>query len=235
MVNTLDWVGDGDEIDAVRSLEKTFEISFSNEELEALTNVGSLHDLLLQKISRANDQGKCASAMAFYRLRRALSASHPGVEIAPATEMKTLHAPFIKEFFRGLEEQTGLRLGGPVHTWIGSLGIACLLLPFMLILPFVVIQQFVRLPPYLWAGLVCSLPIGLFLCWLDPGHLIGTVGDLARKAARLNYGRLMKQGAKGRDVEIWSLLAETLTDESRLEPEEVTPETVFFRSQLKAA
>lgn len=234
MANTLNWAGDGDDLDAVRSLEAVFEISFSNAELSALNTVGDLHDLILQKLPRANKAEKCASAMAFYRLRRALTARQSNIRIAPATELKVFQEPYTKEFFSRLEQQTGLKLGGPAHTWIGSMGDACLLLPLMAILPLLACSLFVHFSPYLWASLALLLPLGGVLLWFDPGRLKGTVGDLARKAGRLNYGRLMKQGAKARDSEIWSLLAEALTDESRLKPEDVTRETVFFRSQLEA-
>jgi hypothetical protein len=233
--NTLNWSGDGEDWDAIRSLEAIFEISFSNRELEALTDVGSLHDLVQEKLFRANDQGKCASAMAFYRLRQALAAHRPDVRITPGTALNVFRTPYTKRFFSRLEWQTGLKLGGPAHTWIGWWGDAFVLLPLMLVLPLLAIRLFVSFSSYIWLGPILMLPVGLVLLWLDPGRLTGTVGDLARKAARTNYGRLMKQGAKGRDTEVWELLVETLTMESRLKPGEVTRETVFFASQLKAA
>lgn len=235
MPNTLDWVGDGDDVSVVQDLEGMFEIAFSNAEMSALKNVGDLHDLVLRKLPGDRSAGKCATAMAFYRLRRALQANRPDIRISPATEMAAFGSPWIKRFFRDLERQTGLRLPGPAHTWLGGLGWVCVLLPLMLVLPAVAIRLFTPISPYLWLGMISVFCVGLALLRLDPSKLTGTVGDLAQKAADHNYGRLMKQGARGRDVEIWRLLTETLAHEGRLKPDQITRETVFFRSQLEAA
>jgi hypothetical protein len=235
MPNTLDWVGDGDDLAAIEALEQTFEITFSDAELKALKTVGDLHNLVLGKISRSNDLGKCASAMAFYRLRQALSANRADIRITPKTEMAIFSAPSLKYFFRRLSEQTGLRLAGPTHTWVGHIGEACWLLPVMAILPLLAWSAFVHPVSYLFVGLAGSFILGLVLVRIDPGRLTGTVGALARESARANYGRLVKQGAKSRDVEIWGILIEILTDESRLNPREITRETVFFRHQLQSA
>ncbi|HJT43038.1 MAG TPA: hypothetical protein VJ750_06005 [Rhizomicrobium sp.] len=235
MPNTLDWVGDGDDVATVGALEQAFEIAFSNAELEVLKTVGDLHGLVLHKISRSNGTGKCASAMAFYRLRRALAANRPEIRITPATEMAVFSAPSLRYFFRRLSEQTGLRLPGPPHTWVGNIGEACWLLPLMGALPLLAWSVIVRPEPYVFVGLVGVFILGLILVRLDPGRLTGTVGALAREAARANYGNLLKQGARGRDAEIWGIFIEILADESRLNPREITRETVFFRSQLEAA
>jgi hypothetical protein len=200
-----------------------------------LRNVGDLHDLILSKKPGGGDVGKCATAMAFYRLRRALAMQRADLKITPDTEMREFRAPWIKQFYKRLEQQTGMRLGGPIHTWMGWLGDVCVLLPLMLVLPLLAISLFVHFSPWLWVGMILSLPMGLILQRFDPGRLTGTVGDLARKAADLNYGRLLKQGAQSRDTETWRLIVETLTLEGRLKSDQVTRETVFFRSQLKAA
>lgn len=235
MTNALNWVGDGDDLEAIRALEEIFEIAFSSNELTALQTVGDLEALIRSKLPSSRDVGKCATAMAFYRLRRALTAHEPGMRVTPATTMASFHAPWAKNFFRDLERQTGLLLGGPAHDWIGGMGEACLLLPLMLILPLLALTAIVHLSPFLWLGMVAMFLGGLLLLRFDPGRLTGTVGDLAHSAADKNYGRLIKQGAKARDADIWRLLTEILALESRLKPDVITRETVFFRSQLEAA
>jgi len=235
MVNTLNWVGDGDDLAAIQSIEEIFEIGFCRDELAAMRTVGDLYDCILTKLPIAPEARKCATAMAFYCLRRALAVRQPGVRITPATEMTMFHAPWIKDFFRDLERQTGFRLSGPAHTWIGAIGEACLLLPLMVVLPLLAVAAFVHLSPYIWPGLAVIFLTGLLLLRVDPGRLTGTVGDLARKAAGQNYGRLMKQGAVGREREIWRLLTEILALESRLKPHEIMRKTVFFESLSEAA
>jgi hypothetical protein len=235
MANSLSLVGDGDDLEIIQTLEEVFEIAFSDGELKALRNVGDLHDLILQKVPRASGARKCASAMAFYRLRRALTASRPDLRITQATEMAGFSEASLKLFFRRLSQQTGFRLAGPAHTWVGYVGETCLLFPLMAILPLLAWSAIVQPVPLLFVGLAGSFVLGLILVRFDPGRLVGTVGSLAREAARANYGRLMKQGARGGDHEIWLILVEALIQESRLGPREVTRETVFFRSQLKTA
>jgi hypothetical protein len=236
MANSLNLVGDGDDLDIVQRLEEMFEIAFSKEELEALTRVGDLHDLVLQKIPRENDAGKCASAMAFYRLRGALKVRQAGDTISPTTEMKIFNTPAPKLLFRDLERQTGLRLGGPAFSWIGKLGIALIVFPFLSALPGLAWNEWVRpLPSFTPQAMVAMFFAGVVLAKLDPGRLTGRVGDHARAAGRRNYGKLVKQGASVRDSEIWALFVDVLAVESRLKPNEITRETVFFRSQLKSA
>lgn len=172
MSNTLDWVGDGDDLAAVERLEQTFEISFSKEELTALTDVGSLHDLILQKISHINDKGKCASAMAFYRLRAALKSWRNDIAILPSTAMNVFTASSPKYLFRSLERQTGLRLGYPPHSWIGILGGLLVVTPIVALLPGLAWGAWVQpLPSDTDIVMTGMFFAGLLLLWLDPRRL----------------------------------------------------------------
>lgn len=52
--NSLYFAGDGDDIDIIIDIERTFEIEITDDEAETILNVGDLQDLLLSKLS-SND------------------------------------------------------------------------------------------------------------------------------------------------------------------------------------
>ena len=73
MPNTLGLDDDLDGVEVVRDLERIFDIKVSNEEAERIFTVGEFHDLLLSKLSPNEADKKCATAITFYRIRRAQS------------------------------------------------------------------------------------------------------------------------------------------------------------------
>src|SRR5262249_26041604 len=140
-----------------------------------------------------------------------------------------------KTFVWQLQSQTGLKLNGLGQSWVGAIGEFCLLLALMAILPLLAWSLIGHPGGYWWAGFFVVFFGSFVLMRLDPGCWEGSVGALARKAARDNYGRLMKQGAHGQDAEIWRITTDVLCEESLLNPQDVTRDTVFFRKQLNAA
>jgi hypothetical protein len=91
-------------------------------------------------------------------------------------------------------------------------------------------------PTAAFVGTVAGLIVaGAILKYGDPGQLplnCDTLADLTRKAARMNYGRLVGMGARHRDEDIWENLVEALSGYA-LPKTEITRETVFLQSQMK--
>jgi hypothetical protein len=56
----------------VRRLERVFDIEVAAEDVSRVFTIGDFHDLLLSKIPPNEADRKCASAMAFYRIKGAL-------------------------------------------------------------------------------------------------------------------------------------------------------------------
>ncbi len=127
--------------------------------------------------------------------------------------------------------ETGLRLPGAVSTRIGRL---TALLGFVLTLATVFSLQ----PGFAAAviGIVAGLTVaGAILGYGDPGKLplnCDTLAGLTRKVAAMNYGRLLRMGARHRDEDVWENLVEALSGYA-LPKTEITRETFFPRSQLK--
>jgi hypothetical protein len=85
-------VHDFSQFEAAAAVEHLFHIEISDDEVEQIITVDDLYTLLLQKFPPNEDNQKCASAMAFYRLRRALSDKRPRKELSPSFELMSLNA-----------------------------------------------------------------------------------------------------------------------------------------------
>jgi hypothetical protein len=231
MPNTLGLDDDLDGVEVVRNLERIFDVKVSNEEAKRIFTVGEFHDLLLSKLPPKEADKKCATAMAFYRIRSALRRLGYGDKFTPASDMRILECGRTKSNLRKLEVESGLRLPGTISTRLGRFAG---LLGFVMTLIIVFSLQ----PGFASAflGVIIGLTLaGAILKYGDPGKLplnSSTLAGIARTAAAMNYGRLVKMGARHRDEDIWENLAEALAGYALPKPE-ITRETFFLRSQLE--
>jgi hypothetical protein len=231
MPNTLGLDDDLDGVEFVRDLERIFDVEVSNSEAESISTVGELCDLLVSKIPTNDVDRKCATAMAFFRLRGALRRLGYEHALTPTSKMLTLKCGGTKSLLRRLQKELDLRLPDAVPTRIGCAASLCCF--------FVVLSGVFSLQPGVPSALLGSL-FGLFaasavIIHVDPGQLprnCRTLGDLAQKTAALNYGRLIKMGARHDSDDIWENLVEALSRYA-LPKAEITRETYFLRSQLK--
>ena len=115
--NSLCWSDGLDGIEALEELEVVFQIAFDDEESAAMQTVGDLFDVLLEKRPPAS-HGKCASAMAFYRLRQALGGGRP----APSSDLTFLNTPGAKAILKDLQEKSGLNLPASRYARLGTIG-----------------------------------------------------------------------------------------------------------------
>src|SRR5690348_12074284 len=91
MKDTLDLVGDGDELDVVVDVERTFGIKLTGEEAERTRTVGQLYDLIEVKYPNSGSGTlACLSRTAFYRLRRAVKAIGATDKITPQSPISVL-------------------------------------------------------------------------------------------------------------------------------------------------
>lgn len=213
---------DEDAIDVLVELEKALDVKIANAEAAAIYTVGDLFDLLRGKMQAGETGQKCASAMAFYRVRRALSSLRPDVGRSPSANLSPLRRVYTKSFVKLLEDRSGLRLPRPDLGGIGWVGIACLSVGIfgtlaMMFLAF--LTTFLGSPligeHLISANFLAGTVVGLAFLTVDRGRLpktCGTLGALAASAARRSYGRLVQQGAEARDSSIWNALVEPLAD-----------------------
>src|SRR5215510_9107903 len=246
---------------AAANVEEFFEVEFSESEVETIVTIGDLYDLLLKKFPPNEDNRKCAGAMAFYRLRRALSDKRPRKELSPSFELTSLDGISAQALFKDLEQATGLKLPphdpariGKIANWIGMIGCAMWVLGWIAAL-----VAFVTLKILYGgaAGFLYGIAIGLgsvaigvgafslmqFIDRYDPGVIpedYRTLGSLARRAAWLNYAALAKSGAARTEKVIWQMFTELLSREIRheglhLAPSEIAREIRFFEKDGPAA
>ncbi len=194
----------------VRDLERIFDIKVSNEEAERIFTVGEFHDLLLRKLPPNEADKKCATAMTFYRIRRALRRLGYGDKLTPASDMRALERGRTKSNLMKLEAESGLRLPGTVSTRIGRRAAL-----FSLMMVFTIVFSLQPGFASAFLGVIVGLiMVVVILKYGDPAKLpanCSTLADLTRAAAAMNFGPLVKMGARHRDEDIWDNLVEALS------------------------
>lgn len=213
MLDSLDLDGD-DAWDIERNLESAFEISLSDLDRPCVT-VGDVHDRVLERFAAGPGEGRCATSMAFYRLRAALGSTMPGGWIGPETALR--HARMSPDRLnRHLRDATGMDLHVGYGAWPTLLGLASVCLALALA---------VLLRDGRWLLLAC----GVALIPLDRGACgRQTVGDVAREAAALNFARLARDGADHRPERIWRVIVQIVADVTGLDGGRIDRKTRLF-------
>jgi len=232
MPNTLGLDEDLEPVEVVSDLERIFDVKVSNEEAERVLTVGEFHDLLLSKIPPNETDRKCASAMTFYRLRGALRRLGYGHDLIPAFDMRILERGGTKSNLKRFEEESGLYLPKAELSRGGCVAALCFF--------FVVLAGVFPLQPGIPSALLGSLfglVAGGIIMEIDPGKLpinCTTLADFTKETTALNYGSLIKMGARHSCEDIWENLVAVLSRYGyQLPKSEITRETYFLHSQLK--
>lgn len=221
---------DGDE-GVEEAIEAAFDVTFSQSELISICNVGELHQALMARLPP--HEGKCETSMSFYRLRRGMVQMGMEGRIRPNTPLPATFFEGPKAKFAQLSGLTRLRLPPPVVGPIGMMGLAlCLAALALGVLAIVLgaVELGLLFPIAAFFAVVCLRS--------DRGRLpnnVRTVGDLSRRAAVLNYGQLVRQGARSNDDVVWAVLVEILGDVAEAPPSEIGRETRFFADRKAAA
>ena len=226
MQNTLGLDDDLDPIELQEALEVAFGIRFGATEAAACFTVGDILHVLHTRLAPPQEGATgCATAMAFYHLRRALGHSGTGGPPRPASDLALLSPTSPRRLLADLSRHSGLRLPrwqsslvGQIGGWMIVAGLAWLLLTAVI-------------APSLWFTAVATMAAGSGLACIDPGRLPAdcrTLGELARKAAGLNFGGLAAEGAKIRDKDLWNALVEVLSEHSLLPKAEIHPGTLIL-------
>ena len=231
MPNTIGLDDDLDDVELLRELQAVFDIAFSPEEAWTLVTVGDVEALLLRRIPANEADRKCASAMTCYRLRAALARLGHGERLAPAAALPGLARGRVRAKLKQLERESGLRLPVAPATRLGCL-VACAGFIAMTVGALWLQPAF----PALIVGGALGLFIALIMLrFIDPGQLpdsCATLAGLARAAAVLNHGRLIRAGARHRAEDIWATLLEVLSIYEVLKAE-ITRETYLLDSQWR--
>ena len=103
--NTLGLDDDLDSVELLLDLETAFGVKFPSDEAEACWTVGDVFKLAHRHVQRPDDLGAgCATAIAFYRLRRALAQDDARPRLAPTTALEDIPSLSPKATFRRIFE-----------------------------------------------------------------------------------------------------------------------------------
>lgn len=176
----------------------------SNDDLNRCRTVGDLFELVEGHLPTSSFKGNCATAMAFYRLRRAIQ---PRIKITlrPQTPISALAAIRVRELHRIIKEECGLR---PPIKYASFWG--CVALVAIPVLP----ASALALGLEWWIALLSALlAFGIYRqASIRLPDTMLTFGDLVRVVSSQSVGSLAQQGARLRDTEAWDAFRDILTD-----------------------
>jgi len=229
VMNTLDLDPEWGAIDLIEEVENEFGIKFRNEEVEPCATVGDFYAVLFARVPDWSVGGeRCATSMAFYRIRRCLDPER-AKGITPNTPLPDDVAPAV--LFKALGRDTALRLPSIRPTWPGMVGV--------MLASVGCIAGVVALLTGWWrmSGIGFALAAGgIPFIWMERGRWplgISTVGDLAQRTASLNSRTLRASG--GRSLSCWEVLVAIAAEHGALAPDEITTSTFFHRKSLEMA
>ena len=176
-----------------------------------------------------DQQGSCASSVAFYRLRRAL-VHIDRKSISPRMDLP-LHGTTPSKLFSLLERETRLRLPSAPLTTPGVIGGIL----FLIGITGGVIASF-DTAWELAAGGAVMAAAGAVLLQVDPGSLpvgVQTLGDLVARTVPLNAQKLAEMGARLPDR--WTMLTVLAAEHGILSPADMFPDTFLHLKSLKLA
>jgi hypothetical protein len=232
-MNTLGLDDDLDSVEVVSNLETSFSIRFTDAEASAWRTVGDIYSTLRIRVSNSGKRaGRCATAMTFHRLRRALSEVSIDSRLRPDTPVKEITTLTTNALFKEISARSGLRLPRPKVALWGNVGVWSLLASFIGLATTAVVG------PHWWPIPMLAAGLGIMLWWLDPGEVpldCRTLGDLSRKVTGLNFGKLSNEGAELHDKDLWNALVEVLSEDTFLPKLEIRPETLLLQKQLRSA
>jgi hypothetical protein len=222
--NTLNFAGDGDDVDAVAKAENMFGVKIADHEAADTRTVGQLYDLILSKRRALGPTTRtCLTQTAFYRLRRALNEMGSAQPVTPRTPLAHVLPPpanrkAVRLAWQELAERTGLtlprreaprtRFDGPMSkasavtfwgcgsTLFVALAIALTELTGIHFLV-VLLAQF---------GSVIALVMVTENVFATIPHRIATVGDLAHETAGHSFAELQRQRGGASPSDLWDAL-----------------------------
>jgi hypothetical protein len=225
MPSSLGLEGDLDDVELIQDLEEAFGLQFSDNELAGCRTAGDLFEVVESGLPESS-AGSCATAMCFYRMRRALQPL-VGSELRPKTALRALDGVSVRRLHRIIEQECGLRPPLPyVSVW------GCIALALVVALP---VATFTLGLTWWIAG--ASAVAGLVLYRLAPIRLpqdLRTFGDLVRVVSARSIGTLARQGARLSPSDAWAAFTDILSHHSLLRKEAIAPDTLLY-AQRKAA
>jgi hypothetical protein len=221
MPNALDLDPELGDAIFVCDIEEVFGVRLTQADVGTWLTVGDAYNTLCTCLDdQLGRDGACMDAMAFYRLRRALIPLVRGARMSPSMPLQGIGGLSVRKLFRYLARETGLKIPQRGRSWIGEIGLA--LFAIAPILWFVTSA---------WPTLLAALAVGILMVRIDPGALpsdCSSLGELARRVAVLNHGRLHASGARSRPDDVWKTLVDIASRISTLPREQIQRDTYLL-------
>lgn len=234
MRNTIGLDDDLEPNDLIVSVEHVFDLDFSDLREIDWETVGDLFEAIKARLKTVPDAGrKCATAMAFYRLRSALASHAPGRRLTPKTPLSDLPFERDRDLLVAIRGHADLDLPGLWLSRFGQAGVWLAILGFVASVLPAALTGDAR-----WLLGLGLLPIGIGMSLWDPWKRLKdcrTLGDLARQAAGLSFRKLAEQGARAGETEIWNALVALLGDYTALPAEQIHADTFLLAKRLRRA
>jgi hypothetical protein len=220
-------LADLDDVEFIEEVEQSFNIWFGEGQLPFQT-IGDLTAAVAAELAVENKHGRCATSMAFYRLRRALQATS-GFSPRPDTPLAEVLGRNQKRWAKELEAQSGLRIHPPNLSWRGGIGCLGVMVAALCVL----VQPFGSIA---LLGEFALLLVGLLVVKLDPGRYPqATVGEFVQAVATANAGLLIAEGADTRPQAIAKVVVYIASQKSGIPAERIGSETAIFPLRTKNA
>jgi len=218
--------GDGDDVDMIEDFEAAFQITFSDEDAERIVTLGDAFEVICSKLpSDPKQQSKCLTAMAYYRLNRALC-EHGKINLTTRVEVPRGQSP--KSFQKQLEQRTDLKLDFLTETSLWVFILSLLQLVTWIAAPIFLSGFSALLVGILLAAITHALWRFADRCdnrvWLFDGTLV----DLSRQASETNIGKLVSLGGKWTESDVWKIMASIIHQATGLPADNMTPEMKFI-------
>ena len=223
MRKSLGLSGDLDDVELLTDVQEAFDVRLSNDEVSRCRTVGDLFALVsLALPSGHTDGARCAEAMCFYRLRRAILTLAPHLHLSPSSPLSLLRGMSVRRLYRAIRRTGGLRPPPPYLSVWGGVSLLLVLAapagPFLLGAPW-------------WLGIVWM--IAAATCFrLAPVCFppdLSTFGDLVELVTARSIGVLAAEGARLRPVEAWKALASVCASHSATTAGEIGGSTLLLK------
>lgn len=217
--------GDGDDVAILETIEDVFKVTITDEEAESIRTLEDAHSVICSKLpNEENRQTKCLTAMAYYRLNRAMQGN---AKAEPSKRVEAPEAINPREFQEQLEEGSRLKLPflTTSSTWVNISGWS-------------ILGTWIA-GPILFSGFyastvgillfVLNFAIWRFAASIDQRVWIfnGTLADLSRQAAGENIGQLVSEGGKWKGADIWAAMTKIISDETGVPADRMRPAMTF--------
>lgn len=220
MPSTLGLVGDLDDVEMLEDVETAFGFRVRDDQLKRCMTVGDLFGVIEARLPSETSGENCATAMCFYRMRRAIQ-PRLAVRLRPNTPIGSLRHLSVRDVHRIIKEECGLRPPPPTLSFWG-----CFALVLVLALPLGAVAL-----GFEWWIAIVSAVVAAASFRLAPIHYpksVQTFGDLVRQVSSRSIGALAKEGARLRAPEAWVAFRDVLSDHTDLPKDMILRETLIF-------